>query len=60
MGYSHNEENDSLVYLYQLQDGACPESFGILVAKLAGLPADVVSRAKAKSKSFQQTLNDNK
>jgi DNA mismatch repair protein MutS len=34
-----------LRFLYQLRDGAAAESFGIHVAQLAGLPAEVVGRA---------------
>lgn len=36
---------DDVIFLYQLTDGACPKSYGANVAKLAGLPIDVVSRA---------------
>lgn len=35
----------TLRFLYQLRDGPANESFGIQVAKLAGLPAGVVNRA---------------
>ncbi|WPT16759.1 DNA mismatch repair protein MSH6 [Picochlorum sp. SENEW3] len=36
---------DDVIFLYQLTAGACPKSYGANVAKLAGLPIDVVSRA---------------
>lgn len=36
---------DDIIFLYTLSNGACPKSFGANVAKLAGLPLDVVSRA---------------
>lgn len=35
----------NLRFLYQLREGAANESFGIQVAKLAGLPTPVISRA---------------
>jgi DNA mismatch repair protein MSH6 len=36
---------DDVVFLYQLSNGACPKSYGANVAKLAGLPHNVVTRA---------------
>ena len=36
---------DDIIFLYKLARGACPKSFGSNVAKLAGLPLDVVTRA---------------
>ncbi len=36
---------ESLRFLYQLRDGPANESFGIQVAKLAGIPTTVVTRA---------------
>jgi DNA mismatch repair protein MutS len=36
-----------LVLLHELVDGAADRSYGIAVAKLAGLPPAVVARAKA-------------
>lgn len=30
-----------VVFLYQLQDGVCPRSYGMNVALAAGLPKDV-------------------
>lgn len=38
-----------VTFLYQLAPGACPKSYGTNVARLAGLPAAVVSRAAAVS-----------
>lgn len=37
---------DEVVFLYKLTEGSCDESFGIHVAKLAGMPKEVVSRAR--------------
>lgn len=34
-----------VTFLYTLTDGACPKSYGINVARLAGLPVEVVKRA---------------
>lgn len=37
---------DDIVFLYKLAEGVCDESFGVQVAKMAGLPKEVVSRAR--------------
>ena len=40
------EWNDEIVFLRKVQEGAADKSFGIQVAKLAGLPPEIVQRAK--------------
>ncbi|HLC88937.1 MAG TPA: DNA mismatch repair protein MutS, partial [Candidatus Nanoarchaeia archaeon] len=40
------EVKGEVVFLYKLLEGGADQSFGIHVAKLAGLPAEVVERAK--------------
>ncbi|HPN72742.1 MAG TPA: DNA mismatch repair protein MutS, partial [Candidatus Omnitrophota bacterium] len=40
------EWEDQIIFLYKVQKGSCDESFGIHVAKLAGLPEAVVKRAR--------------
>ena len=39
-------ENDGVVFLYKIVEGGVDKSYGIEVAKLAGLPVDLVSRAR--------------
>ena len=39
------EYNEEIVFLYEVKEGSCDESFGIHVAKLAGMPLAVVERA---------------
>lgn len=51
-------DDDRLVFLYNLCEGACPQSFGINVARLAGIQTHVLHKARAKSKFFQ-TLTEN-
>lgn len=36
---------DEVLFLYKLTKGACPKSYGVNVARLAGLPESVVKRA---------------
>lgn len=53
-----NDEVDksNITFLYTLGDGACPKSFGVNVARLAGLPDDVLLRAKKISAAFEAEL----
>ncbi len=41
------EWNDEIVFLHKVQPGGTDRSYGIQVARLAGLPAAVIARAKA-------------
>jgi DNA mismatch repair protein MutS len=41
------EWNDQIVFLHQIVPGAADKSYGIHVARLAGVPRDVIERAKA-------------
>jgi DNA mismatch repair ATPase MutS len=36
-----------VTFLYQLQDGACPKSYGTACARLAGMPDAILDRAEA-------------
>ncbi|PCJ31029.1 MAG: DNA mismatch repair protein MutS [Gammaproteobacteria bacterium] len=42
------EHGDNVVFLHQLKEGAANQSYGLQVAKLAGVPADVIQAAKIK------------
>jgi DNA mismatch repair protein MutS len=39
-------ESDTVIFLHKLTPGGCDESYGIDVAKLAGVPSSVIKRAK--------------
>jgi DNA mismatch repair protein MSH6 len=41
------EGGEEVTFLYKLTEGACPRSYGTNVARLAGLPHNVISRAAA-------------
>ncbi|MFA5104927.1 MAG: DNA mismatch repair protein MutS [Candidatus Margulisiibacteriota bacterium] len=43
---SVKEEGDRIIFLHKIVDGPADKSYGIHVAKLAGLPGSVVTRAK--------------
>ncbi|KAL2345471.1 hypothetical protein Fmac_006756 [Flemingia macrophylla] len=46
---------DEVTFLYRLTPGACPNSYGVNVARIAGLPTSVLQKAAAKSKEFEAT-----
>ncbi len=41
------EYNDSIIFMHSVQDGAASKSYGIQVAKLAGIPSPVLELARA-------------
>ncbi|KAI9550039.1 putative MSH3 [Daphnia sinensis] len=45
-------DSQELVFLYTLTLGTCPKSFGLNVARLAGLQSSITARAKLKSEAF--------
>ncbi|XP_021770096.1 DNA mismatch repair protein MSH6-like isoform X2 [Chenopodium quinoa] len=44
---------EEVTFLYRLTPGACPKSYGVNVARLAGIPVGVLFKAAAKSKDFE-------
>ncbi|KAK7284586.1 hypothetical protein RJT34_19335 [Clitoria ternatea] len=46
---------DEVTFLYRLTPGACPKSYGVNVARLAGLPTSVLQKAAGKSREFEAT-----
>jgi DNA mismatch repair protein MutS len=49
------EWNGELVFLHEVASGAADRSYGLAVAKLAGLPAPVIARAKEVLARLEQT-----
>lgn len=49
------EANDEVTFLYKIADGAAGQSYGINVARLAGLPTTVLERAKSLQKELEST-----
>ena len=49
------EFNDEVIFLRKIVRGGANKSFGIAVAKLAGLPGEVISRAKEISKNLENS-----
>ena len=50
-----NEVGDKVVFLHKVARGEASKSFGAQVAALAGVPEEVVSRAKAITKILEET-----
>ena len=52
------EEGDQVTFLHKIVDGTANKSYGIQVAKLAGLPKEVVERAKQIYNTLEMVEND--
>jgi DNA mismatch repair protein MutS len=48
------EFDDRIIFLYAVQEGPANQSYGIQVAKLAGLPSEVISAAQDKLSRLEQ------
>ena len=53
------EQNGSVVFLRKVKDGVTENSYGIHVAKLAGIPQNVIERAKVILSHIQALASDN-
>ncbi|AFZ80397.1 DNA mismatch repair protein, putative [Theileria equi strain WA] len=51
-----DEESQNVEFLYKLIEGICPESQGLHVAKLAGIPKNVIDIARTASLNFYKTM----
>ncbi|KAG2440549.1 hypothetical protein HYH02_010133 [Chlamydomonas schloesseri] len=49
-----HQGGEEVTFLYRLTQGACPKSYGTNVARLAGLPPSVVTRAAAVSATWDR------
>ena len=58
---SAEENEDKIIFLHKIKDGAVDKSYGIYVAKLANLPSKVITRANVilnHYESSEKTLDD--
>lgn len=53
-GYSKCDQE--LVFLYRLASGACPESYGLQVALMAGIPEETVKVASRASQQMKKSI----
>ncbi|MFT4677409.1 MAG: DNA mismatch repair protein MutS [Candidatus Azotimanducaceae bacterium] len=49
------EHLDSIVFMYAVQPGPASQSYGLQVAKLAGVPAEVIQNAQTKLMQLEQS-----
>ncbi|OTF82360.1 DNA mismatch repair protein Msh6-like protein [Euroglyphus maynei] len=49
----HDPIEENIVFLYKLRQGICNKSFGFNVAKLAGIPTEIIRRAHQHSQQFE-------
>ena len=54
------EWENEIVFLYKIIPGETKKSYGIEVAKLAGLPSDLIIKANNILKSYEKNLNKNR
>lgn len=47
------EQNDNIIFLYKVEPGAANQSYGIQVARLAGIPREVIDKARVKLASLE-------
>jgi len=53
------EHNDHIVFLHHVEEGPASQSYGLQVARLAGVPNHVIDQAKFKLGALEQTqIND--
>jgi len=55
-----SEHDGNVVFLHKLSDGAADKSYGIHVAKLAGLPSDLLKSAEEILKKYETGAKKNK
>ncbi|KAL5572686.1 hypothetical protein UlMin_022283 [Ulmus minor] len=53
-----NSKTDELVFLYRLTLGACPESYGLQVAIMAGVPEQVVNSASNAGQVMKKSIGE--
>jgi DNA mismatch repair protein MutS len=51
------EHNDNIVFLHKVQEGPASKSYGLQVAKLAGIPAEVLQQAQAQLNLLEQGVH---
>ena len=51
---SATEHRGDIIFLYKVEDGPASQSYGIQVAKLAGVPTDVLVAARERLSTYEQ------
>lgn len=53
------EHEEKIIFLHQVKSGAANQSYGIQVAKLAGIPDTVINRAQEKLYELEKNKQNN-
>ncbi|KAH7511895.1 hypothetical protein FEM48_Zijuj12G0031600 [Ziziphus jujuba var. spinosa] len=53
-----SSESKELVFLYRLASGACPESYGLQVAVMAGIPEQVIRTASKAGQVIRKSIGE--
>eukprot|EP00511_Aplanochytrium_stocchinoi_P000673 CAMPEP_0204826926 /NCGR_PEP_ID=MMETSP1346-20131115/4519_1 /ASSEMBLY_ACC=CAM_ASM_000771 /TAXON_ID=215587 /ORGANISM="Aplanochytrium stocchinoi, Strain GSBS06" /LENGTH=476 /DNA_ID=CAMNT_0051955165 /DNA_START=205 /DNA_END=1635 /DNA_ORIENTATION=- len=58
MGFVESEEDENqIIFLYKSVPGPARKSYGLNVARLAGISSDIIAEAKTKSEELEQAMN---
>ena len=57
---SATEDGEKLIFLHKIKDGSIDKSYGINVAKLAGLPSEIITRASEILSSYENNKKNKK
>ncbi|KAI8335064.1 muts domain V-domain-containing protein [Chlamydoabsidia padenii] len=60
MGYLMDDDEHRVVFLYKLMEGICGKSFGMNVAKMAGIPDEIIIKASERADDFEKTHRQRK
>ncbi len=52
------EHGDTIAFMHSVQDGAASKSYGLAVAALAGVPKEVIKRARQKLRELETVSNN--
>lgn len=55
MGIVVDQTSRNITFLYKLEDGCAPGSFGMNVAAMCGIPTEIVEKAEGAAKEYEQT-----
>ncbi|KAH6803228.1 MUTS-like protein 7 [Perilla frutescens var. frutescens] len=55
---SSSEVNQKLIFLYRLASGACPQSYGMQIALMAGIPSKVVQSASKAGQVMKEIVGE--
>ena len=56
---SNGNGQKELTFLYRLTSGACPESYGLQVATMAGIPKSIVEKASVAGRVMRSKIAGN-